>query len=124
MAMAAWERRDVRSFPFAGGRLDVYRRDDKLVVGPCMSLYLDEAEVVRIDLPFEPEGAAHEHWWGLPGKPRLYYPRHWPHLRLVELACSNLVEHTPTAAKLAGKKPPPRSVLVEAAEWALGELVP
>lgn len=116
--MDQWPRFHLEIYPLpGGGHVETYRRDDRLVIGPCASLYLDGVEVMRFDLPESPAGQAHCHWSGLPDKPRLFYPRHWPHDRWVELAASNLVEHAPIAARLAGVEPPARDVLEAAAVW-------
>lgn len=120
MAMLAWPRHAVRTRSFPGCTLHVYRRDDQLVHGPCMSLYVGEVEVMRFDFP---PGAAHEHWSGIPGKPRLYYPRSWSQHRAVELGVWNLVHHAKAACRLAAVDMPDRAVLVEAAEWAREELI-
>lgn len=118
MAMDDWPRHNVQTRPFDGGRLDIYERADRLVTGPCMSLYVGDVEVMRIDLPEQPAGEAHEHWWGMLDRPRLYYPRHWPRDLIMDLACSNIVEHGEAAARLAGLPAPSRADLEAVAEWA------
>lgn len=115
MAMMRWPRHDLQTSTIGDWSLHVYRRADALVVGPCMSLNHSDVEVMRFDLP---PGKAHEHWAGIPGKPRLYYPRRWPLERCVELACSNLVEHATAAAVLAHVPPPDRADLRVLADFA------
>lgn len=120
--MLDWPRLDVATLPVAGGELVTYRRGDELVVGPCMSLNVAGVEVMRFDLPTSPEGACHEHWAGLAGKPRLYYPASWSHAQCVELAVWNLVAHAAAACAVAKVPCPPRADLEAAAEWAAGNL--
>lgn len=116
MAMRDRPRTDVETFdvsPFC--RLDVYRRDDDLVHGPCMSLYAHGSELMRWDLP---DDVPHVHW-AIGDKPRLYMPRGWPRPLVFDLACSQLVEHTRQVWRLC-KQPAPRPSrdrLTEAATW-------
>lgn len=118
MAMDRWPRHDVHTRTIDGGHVEVYWRHDQLVDGPCISVTVEDVEVLRIDLPTRPDGRCHEHWYGLHGQPRLYYPRTWPHDQVVELGLSNLVEHTHAACALVGVTAPSRLEMVEAAEWA------
>lgn len=119
MPVRDWPHHDTQTFKIAKGRVDVYRRDDELVQGVCMSLYMKGKELMRWDL--EP-GKAHAHM--MFGKaPRLYFPRDWsPHL-IAELACSQLVEHAPIVAGIVGTHEPDAEELDAAAKWAYPLLV-
>lgn len=115
-------RYDLQEFQVVSGAvwLAVYRRDDELVRGVCMSLSAGALEVLRWDLQ---PGIAHVHW-AVGRRSRLYMPRDWPAGRLHELACSQLVEHTPVVWRLArapGRRPP-RDRLEAAALWAAPRL--
>ena len=93
MVMSTWERYDLQLRKIDGGRIEVYRRDDRLGRGVCMSLYANDVEIMRFDL-FDP---AHEHW-AIGDGDRTYYPKSidrfvlalW-HLRHYGRQCSRLV---------------------------------
>lgn len=118
MAMDTWTRYDTVTCTTAAARAEVYRRCDKLVTGPCLSLYVGDVEVFRVDLPHVPTGKCHEHWSAIPGKPRLFYPASFDRSHLVELACSNIVRHVPAACAIEGVPAPSRDELEEIAVWA------
>lgn len=94
MVMSTWTRYDLQSRQIEGGRIEVYRRNDRLGRGACMSLYANDSEIMRFDL-FDP---AHEHW-AIGGGDRMYYPKAvdrfalaiW-HLRHYGRPCSALVQ--------------------------------
>src|SRR5690606_35155763 len=96
MAMKAWPRYDLQTRTVAGGRIDVYRRDDRLGTGPCMSLYAGTVEIMRFDL-FDP---AHEHW-AVGKKTRMYYPEG---LDRFTLAGFHLRHHSRFVAALLNKR--------------------
>jgi hypothetical protein len=118
MPMDSWPRMAEQRFDLTCGFVTCYRRDDRLVSGPCMSLYVGDVEVMRFDLPTRPAGKCHEHWYGLPGRPRLYYPAKWRHQQCAELALWNLVHSAAAACALVGVATVDRAELRAAAEWA------
>lgn len=94
MAIMTWTRHDLQTRKIEGGRIEVYRRADRLGRGVCMSLYANDAEIMRFDL-FDP---AHEHW-AIGKGDRKYYPEGldrfalaiW-HLRHYGRLCSSLAQ--------------------------------
>lgn len=119
MSMRDWPRHNVTTYQLAAARVEVYRRDDKLVQGPAMSLHVGDVELMRWDL--QPR-VAHVHW-AIGGAPRLYLPRGWPLALLAELACDQLVQHTRVVARMAGVPRPDKTGLRTAAAWAMPQIV-
>lgn len=118
MAMRDWPRHQRRVFPLTGGRVEVYRRDDRLQQGVCMSIYVGDRELMRWDLQ---PGTAHVHH-AIRSAPRLYYPRHWPFEQLVELAVDQLAQHPRAVARMASIRRPDAEELAAAARWAAQQL--
>jgi hypothetical protein len=96
--MLKHQRYDMRVQRMSGYRIEVYWRADESGVGPCMSLYVNAKEAMRLDL-FDP---AHMHIAKQHRQPRIYFPANQTREQYIELGVMAMTTAYPQTARAAG----------------------